>query len=409
MKTEKTGLYFGQVSFAGLGGFQEKMLTELFDEEIQVRGICFADGKIYGSVSPLDYYRTAKIAAKNGVKLRAEKRSGLYFSLLKYRRRIGLYIGFLAFVTILAVQQTRIQDISITGDVRKAQVLNILGDCGITIGAPTSGLNLSKAENKLMLEVEDCAWADVSREGFRISVRVEKGVDKPEVEDKLPRNIIASRPAQIVRQVVRKGSSTVSNGSGVNTGDLLVSGTVPDGGDHVLLVRSDAEIIGEWTETQEFFVPFNETVNIADGEKKVFKWLILGDDEYPLFFGKAAAENSLYTEEKSLVRLFGQNTPMTIRTGTFTAYTSRDITRSPEAAAAELRKQKEVFEQNFYSDYEIIDTAEKFFPAEDGIRLVLEYTLQGDIARPVTIEYDNTELPPVSIDNSVGTESQDGN
>lgn len=406
MKTEKTGLNFGLVSFSGLGGFQEKMLSELLGSEIRVYGVRFAEGKIYGAVSPFDYYRTAETARKYGVKLRAEERHGLYFTLLRYRRRIGLYMGFLVFVAMLAVLQTRVQDISITGDVHKAQVLNILEDCGITVGAPTASLNVSRAEQKLMLEVENCAWVDVSCVGFRVNVRVEKGVEKPEIEDKQPRNIVASRPAQIVRQIVRNGASVVNNGSGVNTGDLLVSGTVPDGRDKILFVRSDAEIIGEWTETQEFFVPFTETVSVADGDKKVFKWLILGDDEYPLFLGKAVSDNSLYVEETSLVRIFGQETSMLIKTGTFTEYTEKTITRSPEAAASELKKQKENFEQNFYSDYEIIDVVEKFYPAEDGVRLELEYTLQGDIAKPVTIEYDDTELPPVSIDNTDKTESQ---
>lgn len=405
MKKEKTGPYFGRVGFSGLGGFQEKMLSELLEADVQVHRIRFSDGRISGEVSPFDYYKTAKAARKNGVKLRAMKRSGLYFTLLKYRARTGLYAGCLVFAAVIAIGQTNVRDISITGDVRKAQVMDILGECGITIGAPTDGLNISRAEHKLMLEVDNCAWADVSCVGFRVNVTIKKGVEKPEIEDNTPRNIVAVRPAQIVRQIVRNGASVVENGSGVNTGDLLVSGTVPDGGEHILLVRSDAEIIGEWRETQEFFVPFNETINVAEGERKVFKYLILGDDEYPLFFGRAFAENSLYSEETSHVRLFGQNTPMLLRTAAYTAYTEKSITRSPEAATSELKKQKENFERNFYSGYEIIDVTEKFFPAEDGIRLVLEYTLQGNIAKAVPIEYNDIELPPVSIDNT-GGESQ---
>lgn len=409
MKKEKTGLYFGLVSFSGFGGFQEKMLSELLNEEIRVRGVRFEDGRILGSVSPLDYYRTAEIARKNGVKLRAGKRRGLYFTLSKYHMRSGLYIGFLVFVMILAVQQTRVHDINITGDVRRTQVLKILEECGITEGAFTERLNISRAEQRLMLEIENAAWVDVSYEGFRVNVRVETAAAKPEVEDKQPRNVVAARPAKIVRQIVRNGASVVTNGSGVNTGDMLVSGTVPDGRDKVLFVHSDAEIIGEWNETQEFFVPFSEVISVPDGEKKIFKWLILGDDEYPLFWGKAAAENSLYTEEKSVVRVFGQNTPMLLKTGTFAAYTEKTITRSPEAAVSELRKQKETFEQNFYSDYELINVTEKFYTEDNGIRLILEYTLQGDIAKPVPIEYDTAELPPVSIDVSGSDEAQTGN
>lgn len=409
MKKEKTGLYFGLVSFSGFGGFQEKMLSELLNEEIRVRGVRFEDGRILGSVSPLDYYRTAEIARKNGVKLRAGKRRGPYFTLSKYHMRSGLYIGFLVFVMILAVQQTRVHDINITGDVRRTQVLKILEECGITEGAFTERLNISRAEQRLMLEIENAAWVDVSYEGFRVNVRVETAAAKPEVEDKQPRNVVAARPAKIVRQIVRNGASVVTNGSGVNTGDMLVSGTVPDGRDKVLFVHSDAEIIGEWNETQEFFVPFSEVISVPDGEKKIFKWLILGDDEYPLFWGKAAAENSLYTEEKSVVRVFGQNTPMLLKTGTFTAYTEKTITRSPETAVSELRKQKETFEQNFYSDYELINVTEKFYTEDDGIRLILEYTLQGDIAKPVPIEYDPAELPPVSIDVSENNDAQTGN
>lgn len=396
----KTGMNFGLVSFSGLGGFQEKMLSELLDNEIRVYDVRFADGEIFGAVSPLDYYRTAETARKYGVKLRAKERRGPYFTLLKYRRRIGLYLGFVLFCAMLSAFQSQVRDISISGDVRKAQVLNILDECGIGIGAPTYSLNISRAEQMLMLGIENCAWVDVSCVGFRVNVQVEKGIEKPEIEDKQPRNIVASRPAQIVRQVVRDGMSVVNNGSGVNTGDLLVSGTVPDGRDKIMFVRSDAEMIGEWSETREFFVPYTETVNIADGEQKIFKWLVIGDDEYPLFWGRAEANNSLYKEEKSLVRVFGQETSMLIKTGTFTEYTEKTITRSPEAATAELRKQKENFEQNFYSDYEIKDVTEKFYPTDDGVRLELEYTLQGDIARPVVIEYDPAELPPLSTDNS---------
>ena len=44
MKREKTGLYFGLVGFSGFGGFQEKMLSELLNEEIQGRGGHVEDG-----------------------------------------------------------------------------------------------------------------------------------------------------------------------------------------------------------------------------------------------------------------------------------------------------------------------------------------------------------------------------
>lgn len=392
-KNKIRGLRLGYVSFSGIGGYREEMISELLENGIPVRNIEFPDGGISGAVSPLDYYKVSEIARSNGVRIRAGKRRGLYFTLSKYRTRVGLCVGFVIFLMFISLWQTSVHSISIEGNAPRSQIMKILEECNIRVGASTDTLELSKAEHRIMAEVDGCAWTDVSCEGFRVKVLVEKSVDKPEMEENVPRNIVASRPAMIVRQIARQGASVVANGSGVNTGDLLVSGTVPDGSDHVLLVRADAEIIGEWTETEEFFVPYNETVSIPNGEKKTFKYLVFGDDEYPLFVGKAGADNSLYTEETSIVKFFGQNTAFKMKKGIYTAYTFQNITRSPDDVLSELQKQKQNFEENFYSEYEITNAEERFYPQEDGIRLIVDYTLQGDIAVPVPIEMGDMSMP----------------
>lgn len=394
---EKNNLFFGSVEFAGIGGYREKMISELIENGIHIRNTRFSEIGISCEVSPFDYYKTAEIARKNGVRIRAQKRRGLYFTLTKYKYRAGLYAGLLSFILILSLWQTRVQDISIfstdgnDSSIHKAQILEILSDCGIVNGAATSGLQMYKAEQRIMLEVEGCSWVDVSCEGFRVIVQISKGIDPPEIEGTQPRNIVASRPAMIVSQNIFQGASVVQNGSGVNTGDMLVSGIFPDGGEHILTVRADAKIIGEWNETAEFFVPYSETVNVPDGEQKSFKYLVWNDDVYPLFFGKAFAENSVYSEETHALKLFDVTLPFKLRIGTYTAYTQKQITRSPETAISELEKQRENYEANFFSDYEIVTYNERYYPDDDGITLIVDYTLQGDITKPVPIEFDRTQ------------------
>lgn len=399
MRSKKTGLLFGYVEFSGVGGYREKMLSELLESGIPVRNVRLSEVGITGMVSPFDYYKTARAARKNGVKISAAKRRGLYFTLSKYRTRAGLYVGSLAFVMMLSMWQTCVRDISITGDVSKTQIMEILESCDIREGVPTAGLQTSMAEHKIMLEVENCAWVDVSYEGFRVNVHVEKGTEPPEVEGSDPRNILADRPAMIVSQTVRAGASVVETGSGVDTGDMLVSGIFPDGGGNILTVRADAEIIGEWEESAEFFVPYNETIQAADGEQKTFKYLVYRDDVYPLFVGKAFAENSVYSEETSPLKLFGADMPFYIKTGTYTAYTEKQITRSPETAVSELTKRREAYEENFFDKYEIISREEKFFPEDNGVTLIVDYVLRGDIARPVNIEFDNIDTGSVRTDD----------
>ena len=402
MSGKRSGLFFGSVEFSGVGGYREKMLSELLESGVSVRNVRLSEIGITGAVSPFDYYKTASAARRNGVKITSGKRRGLYFTLSKYRARAGLYVGFLAFAMMLSMWQTRVQDISITGDVSKTQIMEILESCDIREGAAIAGLQTSMAEHKIMLEVENCAWVDVSCEGFRVNVQVEKGVEAPEVEGSQPRNIIADRPAMIVSQTVRKGTSVVETGSGVNTGDMLVSGVFPDGGGNILTVHADAEIIGQWEESAEFFVPYNETVKVANGAKKTFKYLVYRDDVYPLFFGRAFAENAVYSEETSPLKIFGAETPFYIRTGTYTAYTEKTLTRSPEAAASELTKQRETYEENFFDKFEIISREEKFFPEDGGVTLIVDYVLRGDIARPVDIEFDSTQTDGGEADGSSG-------
>lgn len=399
MRSKKTGLLFGYVEFSGVGGYREKMLSELLESGIPVRNVRLSEVGITGMVSPFDYYKTARAARKNGVKISAAKRRGLYFTLSKYRTRAGLYVGSLAFVMMLSMWQTCVRDISITGDVSKTQIMEILESCDIREGVPTAGLQTSMAEHKIMLEVENCAWVDVSYEGFRVNVHVEKGTEPPEVEGSDPRNILADRPAMIISQTVRAGASVVETGSGVDTGDMLVSGIFPDGGGNILTVRADAEIIGEWEESAEFFVPYNEIIQAADGEQKTFKYLVYRDDMYPLFVGKAFAENSVYSEETSPLKLFGADTPFYIKTGTYTAYTEKQITRSPETAVSELTKRREAYEENFFDKYEIISCEEKFFPEDNGVTLIVDYVLRGDIARPVNIEFDNIDIGSVRTED----------
>lgn len=379
----KSNLFFGEVGFAGVGGFPEKMVSELLENGVVMRKTEMSASEISGECSPFDYYKVAKTARKNGIRLRVKKRSGLYFQLSRYKTRGGLYAGFLVFVMMISLMKTRVLDIVVEGDAPREQTLKILSECGIEEGKPLSELNFSKAEQRLMLDIENCAWADVSREGFRVKAEVQKGEEPPEVEGKNPRNITASRPARIVSMTVRKGKAAVSVGSGVNTGDLLVSGTVFDGRSKIMLVHSDAEIIGEFLETQEFFVPYSEVKNLPKGDVKRFDSLVLGDDEYPLYFGEAFVENSVYSEETRLI--FGENSPIKLKSRIFTAYVPTEITRSPDDVVKELRRQKSDFEQNFYSEYKIVTCSEKFFPEKDGIRLIADYTLQGDIAKPVDI------------------------
>ncbi len=378
----------GWVEFSGIGGFQERFVSELLEKGIRLRRVQIENGRISGIISPLDYRHAVEASRRHGVHIRAGRRRGLYFTALRYSRRAGLYAGLLAFFLILSIGKATVADIRITGNAPEAQIIQILEECGITRGVPSHGLDFSLAERRIMLEVDNVAWVDVSCSGSRVSVTVEEAVSQPEMYDaSTPCNLVATHDAMIVSATVRKGTLVAQVGSGVQRGGLIVSGTIADGGEHLLYRHASADIIGEFTETREFFIPYSETIRIPDGEQTEFRYLVFQDDVYPLFFGRAYVEDALYTEYTEIPPML-KGTPISFRTGVFTRYRDVDITRSDDDCLNEFRKQKSTFEENFYSEFEIVSAIEKCFPEEGGIRFEVDYTLRGNIAEEVPIEVD---------------------
>lgn len=389
MNGKMRGLGFGSVEFNGFGAFPEKFASELIACGVELRRVRFGDGTISGAVSPSDYWLTARTARRCGLRIRAGKRRGLYFTALRYSRRTGLYIGFLVFIMMMAFNGSRIQDIEIVSSgalspAQRSQIMTILDECGLSEGMSTRRLEAqtTAAERRIMLELPEAAWTDVTCVGFRLEAAVELGTPTPEVvaSDK-PCNLVASRAAAVVGHTVRDGVLVTETGSGVPAGGLLVSGTVTDSAGNVALKHASAEIIGEYTESREFFVPYRETVRLPEGERTEYSWLVSGDDEYPLFIGEAFVPDAVYSEETQPLRLFGKEIPLKIKRGSFTRYVTRELVRSADDCLAELARQQEAFEANFYAGQEICACEKTAVPEETGIRLSAVYTLRGNIAQ----------------------------
>lgn len=386
MADKSMGLWLGQVEFSGFGGYPEKMASALISCGVQLRRVKFGDGTISGIVSPTDYWTTAVTARRYGVRLRAGKRRGLYFTAMRYSRRVGLYLGALAFVMILALNSSHIQDIELKSSTglsasQRSQIMTILDECGLQKGKPSS-TDTKTAESRIMLELPEASWVDVSVVGFRVVADVETVTPKPEMlNSSVPCNIVASRAAAVISHTVRQGALVTETGSGVPEGGLLVSGIVTDGAGNITYHHASAEVIGEFTETQEFFVPYRETVKRADGEVTEFTWLEFEDESLPLFLGSAGVADAVYEEQTEPILIFGHRTPLSLRRGRFTAYRSVDVVRSADDCIDLLSGLMADFEENFYSEYEIVSCEKTAVPEDEGIRMKAVYTLRGNIAK----------------------------
>ena len=92
---EAASLWAG-VRFTARNGSPEALLTDAAGQGLHLYGIFSLPGGFYGHCAAWQYRRLAALARHRRVRLRVEKRKGLYFLLRPLLRRKGLWTGLVA-------------------------------------------------------------------------------------------------------------------------------------------------------------------------------------------------------------------------------------------------------------------------------------------------------------------------
>ena len=163
------------------------------------------------------------------LRIRIVGRSGLPFVLKKLICRPVLWIGTLVLFAGLCWASARIWAIRIEGAerVEPAEVLALMKEHGLFIGARPKGPVLMTAANDLSARIYDAAWIGLDREGIVLTVNVVES--KPASVKKtgvVPSDVIAEKDGVVTEMQVMRGQARVKVGDTVHAGDVLISGTV---------------------------------------------------------------------------------------------------------------------------------------------------------------------------------------
>ena len=120
----------GYVEFSGLGGFQEKFVSELFENKIRCRKLRYEGGYIHARISPVHYLYASRLARKHGFRIRVTRKKGAYFRLFRFRKRYGLAIGMMIFCLLLIWSSNYIWDVDVEGNesVPTDRILTVMHD-----------------------------------------------------------------------------------------------------------------------------------------------------------------------------------------------------------------------------------------------------------------------------------------
>ncbi len=166
-------------------------------------------------------------AKKSGCRVRIQKRCGLPFFLSRFKKRKGFKLGFLIFISLLALSTSILWDIEITGckPEMMPQVMNVLNMEKIGRGSFKMGLDPKSLASRIILKVDGIAWVGVEIKGVKLFVTIEERVAVPELmsNDEFF-HVVAERDGLIIDMAVLAGKALVKEGETVKKGQILVSG-----------------------------------------------------------------------------------------------------------------------------------------------------------------------------------------
>lgn len=375
---EAASLWAG-VRFTARNGSPEMLLTDAAAQGIHLYGISARPGGFCAHCAAWQYRRLAALARHRRVRLRVEKRKGLYFLLRPLLRRKGLWVGLVAWGLVLVWLQGfiwAVDDSSLTTG-QRARAGAVLRSCGLQPGTVVTEELLRTGEYAL-LESGEFSWASLNFEKGRLAVEAAPAHARPEIAAGTLHGLRAKCNGTVLRTNLASGTMLVVPGQTVEAGQGLI-GTAHSERDGTLIFAPAAGTVVaqlEWETNQS--IPLTETLPQLTGANKA---------NYRLFFaGHSAALSPSAPEGNGLCRtrhlqleVFGLPLPCAVEETTFYAQQQKTLYRTEAQALTLARLQGLRALHDAFPDAEILARREECTVQENTLHYNAVYTVAADI------------------------------
>ena len=375
---EAASLWAG-VRFTARNSSPEALLTDAAGQGLHLYGIRALPGGFYGHCAAWQYRRLAALARHRRVRLRVEKRKGLYFLLRPLLRRKGLWTGLVAWGLVLLWLQGLIWAVDYgsltTGQRTRAGA--VLRSCGLQPGTTVTE-ELLRCGEYALLESGEFSWASLNFEKGRLAVEAAPARARPEITAGTLHGLRAKCNGTVLRTNLASGTMLVAPGQTVEAGQGLI-GTARSERDGTLIFAPAAGTVVaqlEWETNQS--VPLAETMSLLTGENKT---------NYRLFFaGHSAALSPSASDGDGLCRprhlqleVFGLPLPCAVEETTYYGQQQETMYRTEAQALTLARLQGLRALHDAFPDAEILAHREECTVQEDTLHYNAVYTVAADI------------------------------
>ena len=296
------------VDFCLEGIFCEKLLTYAMKNGINIMFPKKSGYVMHGSVLASDYKKLRIIVRRLGLKMRIEKKRGIYFTLKKHRNKIGLAAGAAFAAIFVLFLNLFVWEINISGnrEVSNEEIIASLERSGLKIGTLRKSHDAREIEWNVLNDNKKIAWATVNIQGCCANVIVTETKKETEMkyDDDKPVNIIAAKYGVIRKMDVFDGQGVAKVGDAVMKGDLLVSAVFEDRHGKLTLKHSRARVMAEtdYKITVEF--PLKQIIETTGESKKTVKEIVVLGNRIPIGSARGCEGLPAKKEEKELYFLW---------------------------------------------------------------------------------------------------------
>ena len=254
------------VEFTAQSGSTDALLGYAAQAGLHLTRIVPLPGGFRARCAAWHYRPLAALARQGHVRLRVEKRLGLFFRLRPLLRRTGLWAGLALFIPLLLWSQQFVWavDTSTLTRGQAARAFAVLRQADLAPGAAATEAKRTAGEYAL-LESGEFSWASLNFAKGRLVVEAAAARPKPDIAAGTLHGIRAKCGGTVLRTNLTSGTMLVQPGQQVEAGQGLI-GTARAERDGTLIFAPAAGTVVaqfEWSDTRT--VPLEETVQQYTG------------------------------------------------------------------------------------------------------------------------------------------------
>lgn len=368
----------GYLEIVFYGEFPEKMLNICAKNSITLWGSKYVKGKIFSKITIADFLKLRLFLKGTKIRVHIIKKHGLPFIIKRYKRRMGIYFGFIIFALALYFLSQHIWIIEVEGNKKlsETEVLNICYSMGIKEGILSNKINPKIMAQEILLKTDKLSWASLNIEGSKLVVNVSETKKKEGATS--PTNLKARHDGVITHLDITSGNCVVKIGDTVKKGDLLVSGII-EGASGTRFVEAKGSVIAETEIEINLSEKFKQYVCFKTGKVKVKKVISFFGLKIPLYLGKEKGDYESIQKVKTL-KVFDKKLPIVIYTKKFIFFKKSGVTYSKSQLENILNKKllKELEKEKIY-DYTLKN--KEFFANSNEVQLKAQIITKKDITK----------------------------